>query len=116
MKYRLRANAQKRLVETLEQRRWLFRNLPIDPTHASWLRSRAWVRTIHGTTKIEDNTLSDVEVESLLADVGRQRVGDKEAREIIGTREALTLVDELAGRQDVALDEGVIREVHRRAR
>jgi Fic family protein len=94
----------------------LFVNLPIDPTHAEWLRQRAWIRTIRGTTRIEGNTLSDVEVEALLAGasgVGDAAVSQKEAREIIGTREALALTDQLAS-GSVTLDESVIREIHKR--
>jgi Fic family protein len=113
MRYRLRGRALTKPVAELEQRRWLFDNLPIDPTHAEWLRRRAWVRTIHGTARIEGNAASDVEVEALLAGEGSTKVSDKEAREIIGTRDALTLADALASSQ-VVPDEGVIRELHRR--
>ena len=67
MKYRLQASRLRPVLEELEQRRWLFANLPIDPTHAEWLRRRACVRTIHGTTRIEGNTPSDVKVEVLHA-------------------------------------------------
>lgn len=112
-RYRLRTRALARPVEDLERRRWLFENLPIDPTHAAWMRQRAWVRTIHGTARIEGNTASDVEVEALLRGEGGARVSAREAREIIGTREALTLVDELAIKR-VVPDEAVIRELHRR--
>ena len=97
MKHRFRKAALKHTLNNLDQRRWLFANMPMDPTHAEWLRRRAWVRTIHGTTRIEGNTLSDIEVEALLTDAAAGRVTDREAREIIGTREALDLVDELVG-------------------
>ncbi len=113
MRYRLRGRSLAKPLAELDKRRWLFDNLPIDPTHAEWMRRRAWVRTIHGTARIEGNTASDVEVEALLAGEGKTRVSDREAREIIGTRDALTLVDELAGRGLVP-DEAVIRELHRR--
>ena len=113
MRYRLRGRALTKPLADLDQRRWLFDNLPIDPTHAEWMRRRAWVRTIQGTARIEGNTASDVEVEALLAGEGSTKVSDKEAREIIGTRDALTLADELAARH-VVPDETVIRELHRR--
>lgn len=100
-------------LEALDQRRWLFDNLPIDPTHADWMRRRAWVRTIHGTARIEGNTASDVDVEALLAGEGTTRISEREAREIIGTRDALTLADALSA-TDVAPDEALIRELHRR--
>ena len=113
MRYRLRGRALTRPLADLDQRRWLFENLPIDPTHAEWMRRRAWVRTIHGTARIEGNTASDVEVEALLAGKGSTKVSDKEAREIIGTRDALTLADQLAA-TSVVPDEAAMRELHRR--
>lgn len=91
MKYRLRGRSLVKPLEELDQRRSLFNNLPIDPTHAEWLRQRTWIRTIHGTTRIEGNTLSDLEVEALLEGEGTTRISDREAREIIGTRDALAL-------------------------
>jgi Fic family protein len=114
MKYRYRKAALKQRLAELDQRRWLFANMPLDPTHAEWLRRRAWVRTIHGTTRIEGNTLSDIEVEALLTDAAAGRVIDREAREIIGTREALELVEGLVGQSNVGIDQQVIREIHRR--
>jgi len=112
VRYRLRERALTKPLSELDQRRWLFDNLPIDPTHAEWLRRRAWVRTIHGTARIEGNTASDMEVEALLAGEGSTRVSAREAREIIGTRDALTLADDLAAAR-VIPDEAVIRELHR---
>ncbi|CAN5631770.1 N/A [soil metagenome] len=112
MKYRLRAKVLTGALMELEQRRWLFENLPIDPTHAEWLRRRAWIRTIHGTTRIEGNTLSDTEVEALLAGEGSTRMSEKEVREVIGTREALALVDRLAA-DELGPDEPTLREVHK---
>jgi Fic family protein len=112
MKYRLQASRLAHTLDDLEQRRWLFENLPIDPTHTEWLRQRAWIRTIHGTTRIEGNTLSDVEVEALLAGSGGATINPREAREIIGTREALALVDEMASRRATP-DESTIRELHK---
>ena len=53
-------------LDDVERRRWLFANLPLDPVHRDWLRQRAWIRTVHGSTRIEGNTLSDLEVDRLL--------------------------------------------------
>lgn len=113
MRYRLRERALTRQLGELDQRRWLFDSVPIDPTHAEWMRRRAWVRTVHGTTRIEGNTASDVEVEALLAGEGSTKVSDREAREIVGIRDALTLADQLAA-AGIVPDEAVIRELHRR--
>ncbi len=44
---------------------------------------------------------------------GKTKISDREAREIIGSRDALTLVDELAV-SGTRPDEAVIRELHRR--
>lgn len=100
-------------LEALDRRRWLFEQLPVDPLHLEWFRHRQWVRTIHATTKIEGNTLSELEVEDLLSDTYR-RVSRREAMEIIGSRDALTFIDEIAAIPDVPLDEAVVRETHRR--
>src|SRR5450756_2222552 len=112
MDFRLdQASLAKPLAE-LDRRCWLFDQLPIDPQHADWLRKRAWIRTIHGSTRIEGNTASDVEVEAILAGEGETKVSNREGREIIGTREALLLVDRLA-QEKADADEALIREVHK---
>ncbi len=101
-------------LDDVERRRWLFANLPLDPVHRDWLRQRAWIRTVHGSTRIEGNTLSDLEVNRLLDGVGGRALPRKDALEVLGTRSALQLVDELAARPDVELDQSVVREIHRR--
>lgn len=101
-------------LDQVERRRWLFDNLPIDPVHAGWLRQRAWVRTIHGTTRIEGNTLNDLEVEALLEGATGRNLPRKDVLEIIGTRDALSFADEIAAQPGVAVDERVICEIHRR--
>jgi Fic family protein len=101
-------------LDGLERRRWLFASLPLDPTHRDWLRRRAWVRSVHGSTRIEGNTLSDLEVDRLLGGVGGMALPRKDVLEVFGTRSALALVDELAARPEVDLDQAVIREIHRR--
>jgi Fic family protein len=101
-------------LDAVERRRWLFANLPLDPVHRDWLRRRAWVRTVHGSTRIEGNTLSDLEVDRLLDGVGVKALPRKDSLEVLGTRSALELVDELAAGSDVELDQSVVREIHRR--
>ncbi len=113
MEYRLDSAALRATTEQLDRRRWLFDQLPIDPTHLEWFRHRAWIRTLHGTTKIEGNTLSDLEVEDLLGGTA-SGVSRREALEIFGSREAIAFVDEVAAEHDVPVDEAVIREIHRR--
>lgn len=101
-------------LDAVERRRWLFANLPLDPVHRDWLRRRAWVRTVHGSTRIEGNTLSDLEVDRLLEGAGVKALPRRDSLEVLGTRSALELVDELATRADVELDQSVVRELHRR--
>jgi Fic family protein len=101
-------------LDAVERRRWLFANLPLDPLHRGWLRQRAWIRTVHGTTRIEGNTLSDFEVDRLLDGVGVNTLPRRDALEVLGTRSALQLVDDLAGSPDLPLDQALIRELHRR--
>lgn len=113
MDYRLKADAFADLLEAIDRRRWLFELLPIDPVHLGWFRHRQWVRTVHATTKIEGNTLSYTEVEELLGGTW-PRASRREALEILGSRDALEFVDDVAARDEVAIDEAVIREVHRR--
>lgn len=72
------------------------------------------MRTVHGTTRIEGNTLSDLEVDRLLDGVASRSLPRKDALEVLGTRSALQLADELATRADVALDQAAVREIHRR--
>ena len=100
--------------DAVERRQWLFANLPLDPLHREWLRQRAWIRTVHGSTRIEGNTLSDFEVERLLDGVVGKSLPRKDALEILGTRSALELADRLARDGAVALDQSLIRELHRR--
>lgn len=100
-------------LDELGRRRWLFENLPVDPLHAEWFRHRAWIRTIHGTTKIEGNTLNDLEVEEALTE-SPARFSRKDALEVLGSRSALEFVDEIAPDGEILADEAVIREIHRR--
>jgi Fic/DOC family len=101
-------------LDGAERRRWLFENLPLDPVHRDWLRQRAWVRTVHGTTHIEGNTLSDLEVEQLLDGAAGRTLPRKDALEVLGTRSALELADEIARNPQVTVDQATIREIHRR--
>ena len=112
VEYRLDTASLAPSLDGLERRRWLFENLPVDPVHADWFRRRAWIRTIHGTTKIEGNTLNDLEVEEALTE-SSARFGRKDALEVLGSRAALEFVDQIAPDHDIVADEPVIREIHR---
>jgi Fic family protein len=101
-------------LDAVDRRRWLFSNLPIDPVHRDWLQRRAWVRTVRGPTRMEGNTLSDLEVGRLVHGDGGAALPRRDALEVLGTRSALELVDELAIRSEVPLDQSIVREIHRR--
>src|SRR5436189_1551415 len=112
MDYRLDKQVAASALASLEDFRWLFANLGIDPRYREWFQHRAWVRTIHGTTRIEGNSLNDVEVEELLERLPTTR--QKDALEVLATRNALSFVDELAPDPKLRIDERVVREIHRR--
>lgn len=114
MKYTLDKRRVARSVAALDARRLLFDNLPTDPLYLEWLRRRAWIRTIHGSTRIEGNTLSDIEVDELLSGATGLNLPRRDALEILGTREALTFVDEIADDPTIPPGEMVLREIHRR--
>ncbi len=111
MRYRLRVAEVKPALDDLEQQRRLFENLPLDPQHAEWFRHRAWVRTIHGTTRIEGNSLGALEVEDLLLGAG-SAVSRKDSLEVLATQEALAFVDKIATDRKLVLDERLVRHVH----
>ena len=76
------------------------------------VRRRA-LRTFHGTTHIEGNTLNDEEVEEVLVE-GPGSFSRRDSLEIINIRAATKFVDERAGDRDLDLDEALVRETHRR--
>lgn len=112
MDYRLDNQAAAGALRNLEDLRWLFANLGLDPRYRDWFRHRAWVRTIHGTTRIEGNSLNDREVEEVLEHLPTTR--SKDALEVLATRTALAFVDEVANDPQLEVDERVIREIHKR--
>lgn len=112
MDYKLDGEAIAAAIAALEDLQWLFANLGLDPRYREWFRHRAWVRTIHGTTRIEGNSLNDLEVEELLERTPPTR--QKDALEVLATRDALSFVDEIAPDRALVVDERVIREIHKR--
>jgi Fic family protein len=110
--FRLEKKTTAAPLKKLEDLRWLFANLGLDPRYREWFRHRAWIRTIHGTTRIEGNSLSDLEVEEVLEQLPVTR--SKDALEVLATRTALAFVDEIALDPRQRIDERVIREIHKR--
>ena len=96
------------VMTEVDRRRSVFHELPIDAQHAEWIRRRTWVRTLNATTRIEGNSLNEIQVEELLNDRS-VRVSRREALEILGVRSALEFVDDLIARRDVPLGEDLQR-------
>ncbi len=96
----------------MEKLRRAVEGLPIDPTYEDWFRRRNRVRTIRGTTRIEGYTLDDEEVEEVLVEGPSENISRRDRLEIVNTRKATALADDIAGR-GVPIDETVIWEVHR---
>ena len=88
------------VMTEVDRRRSVFHELPIDAQHAEWIRRRAWVRTLNATTRIEGNSLSEIQVEDLLNERSI-RVSRREALEILGVRSALDFVDDIIARPGV---------------
>src|SRR5437762_13622954 len=112
MDYRVAVPRLAPSLERIERLQWLFDNLGLDPQYKDWFRHRAWVRTVHGTTRIEGNSLSDLEVEEVLEKSPTFK--QKDILEVLATREALAFADSVARRRGVEADERLIREIHRR--
>jgi len=110
--YELKTTQLRRALASLEQRRQIFDNLPLDPQHADWFRHRAWVRTIHGTTRIEGNSLNALEVEDLVTGA-HSHFPRKETLEVLATTKALSFVDEVANNRRVKVDEPLLRHIHK---
>lgn len=111
VRYRIDRRATIEALTKLDDLRWLFDNLGLDPRYRDWFRHRAWIRTIHGTTRIEGNSLNDLEVEEVLERMPATR--SKDALEVVASRAALAFVDEVASDAKLQIDERVIREIHK---
>lgn len=113
MDYGLNETAIEAKLAEMEDLRAAIAGLPLGPSYEDWFRRRSWVRTIHGTTHIEGNTLNDEEVEEVLVEGPGDNVSRRDGLEIINTRTAAKLADEIAAQTDLPIDEASIREVHR---
>ena len=114
MKYALDERALELPLREMEELRRAVAEVPMTPTHQDWFRRRNWVRTIHGTTRIEGNTLSDDEVEEVLVDGPGDNVSRRDGLEIVNTRTATIFADEMSDNSKVSIDEALLREIHRR--
>jgi hypothetical protein len=72
----------------------LLLSLPLDLMHENWFQRRAWIRSIHGTTHIEGNTLDPAQgqtrrrqhlIGARLEDIGRSALRQVQAAEDSGS-------------------------------
>lgn len=94
MDYRLDKQATTDQLEKLQDLRRLFANLGLDPHYRDWFRHRAWIRTIHGTTRIEGNSLNDLEVEEVLERLSATRTKDAPSSALEGQGASITSIRE----------------------
>jgi Fic family protein len=99
-------------LQEMEQLVRALGELPLPAKQEDWFRRRNWVRTIHGTTHIEGNTLNDEEVEEVLVEGPGDTVSRREGLEVINSRAATAFADDVA-ETDVAIDEVLVREIHK---
>ncbi|MGH7883871.1 MAG: hypothetical protein ACREN8_13385 [Candidatus Dormibacteraceae bacterium] len=67
MNYLIDTNSLEDALHTIDRFQHFLTNVPLEPMHLEWFRRRAWVRSVHGTTHIEGNTLNDEEVDEVLS-------------------------------------------------
>jgi Fic family protein len=113
MRYTLDQAALEAPLREMEELRHLVAELPMSAIHEDWFRRRNWVRAIHGTTHIEGNTLGDEQVEEVLVEGPGENVSRREALEVVNTRTATAFADQMAADLKVAIDEPLVREIHR---
>ncbi|MBM2824382.1 MAG: filamentation induced by cAMP protein Fic [Dehalococcoidales bacterium] len=84
--------------------------LLIMPKHEQWLRREAFMRTAYSSTKIENNTITEEEIERAAKPSPVTKI-PKERVDVSNYTEALSLVDFLSN-TDIPIDEAVIRQIH----
>lgn len=98
-------------LNDIDRRRYVFDSFLMDPKYRDWFQRRAWIRTVHHSTRIEGNTLSEEQVEALL-DSPPQGTRNIDVREVVNYAIALRFVDEISDEPDIPIDERVIRHLN----
>ncbi|MCA9440228.1 MAG: Fic family protein [Candidatus Omnitrophica bacterium] len=81
------------------------------PEHLQGLRHVATIESIGSSTRIEGATLSDAEIETLLAHIGATPFSSRDEEEVAGYAEAIDLV--FHAFEDLRITENHIRQLHR---
>lgn len=95
-------------LESIKER---INGLPLTPSVLAGLRQTARLFSTHYSTRIEGNRLSEKEVQEVLSEDRHFPGRARDEKEVKGYYRALTLVEELAGRQQ-PLSEKQIRTIH----
>lgn len=99
-------------LENIDRQRYAFDRFFMDPRYRDWFRRRAWIRTVHHSTRIEGNTLSEEQVEVLL-DSPPSGTRNIDVREVVNYAMALRFVDEISDEPEMPIDERVIRHLNK---
>ena len=81
-----------------------------DPERLQSLRHVATIESIGSSTRIEGSKLSDVEIEALLGDVGKQSFSTRDEQEVAGYAEAMETI--FANFEEIPLTENYIKQLH----
>jgi len=98
-------------LNNIERDKWAFERLLLDPRYESWLRRRAMRRSLHHTTRIEGNTLSEEQVGDILE--GEKIQADiKQISEIENSQIAYRFIDSISDDGRIPIDEHAIRHIN----
>lgn len=99
-------------LETVEEMRRLIDTIPVLPSWEMRIRRDALVNTVYSTAAIEGNRLTRKQVERIFE--GQKVAADE--RDATEIRNLIPLMDHLyhLALEDVALDEGLVRDINRR--
>lgn len=84
--------------------------LLIMPKHEQWLRREAFIRTAYSSTMIENNTITEEEIERAAKPSPVTKI-PKERADVSNYAEALSFVDFLST-TGIMIDEAIIRQIH----
>ena len=98
-------------LKGIERDKWAFERLLFDSRYESWLRRRAMRRSLHHTTRIEGNTLTEEQVSDILA--GDKIQADiKQIAEIENGNRAYQFIDSISDNANIPIDEHAIRHTN----
>jgi Fic family protein len=100
-----------RLIARIDEFKGAWRALgTLPPDRLSSLRRVATIESIGSSTRIEGSTLSDDQVERLLATLTAQAFDTRDAQEVAGYAEAMSVV--LASWREIPFDENHVAQLH----